>query len=77
MEYCLEINGSRIDMNKKLEEVGCQENTEVTLVASSGEDLDKYIMPEDEELPAEPEEKKEDVNPEEKKEETPAVEEEK
>ena len=64
-------------MNKKLEEVGCQENTEVTLVASSGEDLDKYIMPEDEELPAEPEEKKEDVNPEEKKEETPAVEEEK
>ena len=73
----MEINGSRIDMNKKLEEVGCQENTEVTLVASSGEDLDKYIMPEDEDLPAEPEEKKEDVNPEEKKEETPAVEEEK
>lgn len=73
----MEINGSRIDMNKKLEEVGCQENTEVTLVASSGEDLDKYIMPEDEELPAEPEEKKDDVNPEEKEEETPAVEEEK
>lgn len=75
-------------MNKKLEEVGCQENTEVTLVASSGEDLDKYIMPEDEALPAEPEkkkdseEKKEDVEsemkeeekPEEKKEETAAVE---
>ena len=88
MEYCLEINGSRIDMNKKLEEVGCQENTEVTLVACSGEDLDKYIMPEDEALPAEPEEKKDseekkvDVNsevkeeekPEEKKEETPVVE---
>ena len=49
LEYCLEIDGKRVEMKQRLEDVGCVENSEVRVVTVTGESLDKHFSVKDEE----------------------------
>ena len=55
IEYCLEVNGVRVDMNKKLKDVGCSEGTDVFIVAVDGTPLEKYFyLPNEDDAPPTP-----------------------
>lgn len=43
LDYCLEVNGVRVGMNKKLKDVGCHEGSEVVIVSADGRSLDEYF----------------------------------
>ena len=66
LEYCLEIDGKRVEMKQRLEDVGCVENSEVRVVTVTGESLDKHFSvkdKEEEDLPKDSSSKTMNENP--------------
>lgn len=66
LDYCLEIDGKRVEMKQKLEEAGCSENSEVAVVSVNGESLNQFFFmktEEEEDLPKESVVKTVDVRP--------------